>query len=250
MLRYQDLVSIMPNDQPIFGLTAPPLDGVKSTLTVEQLAELYVGEIRRVQPVGPYQIAGYSFGGIVAYEMARQLALAGEIVAMVAILDTANRHYYRQQSFARRMQMRATRIMDLTGRYRRKLASKRLDQVVVDASMAVGRHLKPVGWRMARTVFRLADRPMPEGMQDNLALFAEIAEKYKPGPYKGRVLIVYAEERGREYRSNATLGWEDVAGDGVEVRYVPGDHMSFMHKPNVEQVAKHLVQFQHESAAR
>ena len=250
VLRYQDLVSIMPADQPIFGLAAPPLDGVKESLSVEQLAELYVNEIRRVQPHGPYQIAGYSFGGIVAYEMARQLALAGEFIAMVAILDTVNREHYRQQSLASRMRMRATRIMDLTGRYSRKLRAKRFDRVVVDASQAIGRRLKPVGWRLARTVFKLADRPMPEGLQDNLALFADLADRYKPGPYNGRVLIVYAEERGLEYRANATLGWEDVALDGVEVRYVPGNHMTFMHKPNVDAVAGHLIDFQQNSTHR
>src|SRR4029077_10457073 len=57
-------------------------------VTLEALAERYVAGVRRVQPAGPYHLGGWSMGGAVAYEMARQLAAAGEEGALVAMLDT------------------------------------------------------------------------------------------------------------------------------------------------------------------
>ncbi|MEL4428025.1 hypothetical protein AAEH84_19920, partial [Shewanella indica] len=62
----------------------------------------------------------------------------------------------------------------------------------------------------------------------NLTIFAELAARYRPKPYAGRVLVVHAEDRGPEYRQNPTLGWEDLAAFGADVVFVPGDHMTLM----------------------
>src|SRR6185312_12899738 len=64
VLRYEDLLDTLPEDQPVYGLSAPPLMGAEAGVSVESLARLYVDEIRKVRPRGPYQIGGYSFGGL------------------------------------------------------------------------------------------------------------------------------------------------------------------------------------------
>ncbi|MFX8254346.1 hypothetical protein ABTL28_19165, partial [Acinetobacter baumannii] len=74
----------------------------------------------------------------------------------------------------------------------------------------------------------------------NLTIFAELAARYRPKPYAGRVLVVHAEDRGPEYRQNPTLGWEDLAAFGADVVFVPGDHMTLMRKPHVERLAGEL----------
>ncbi|MFT5192598.1 MAG: surfactin synthase thioesterase subunit [Verrucomicrobiales bacterium] len=58
--------------------------------SVEEAARLYLEEIRRVQPTGPYFLGGYSYGGLVAYEMAQILTKNDESVAMLGIFDTSN----------------------------------------------------------------------------------------------------------------------------------------------------------------
>ena len=57
-------------------------------LTIPDLAEIYLDEIRKIQPHGPYMFAGESFGGMVVFEMAHQLLNTGESVKLVALLDT------------------------------------------------------------------------------------------------------------------------------------------------------------------
>ncbi len=76
-------------DQPAYGLQAVGVDGKTARQTsVEQMAAHYVQEIRSFQPEGPYHLAGYSVGGIFAFEVAQQLCRTGQRVAMLGLLDT------------------------------------------------------------------------------------------------------------------------------------------------------------------
>ena len=91
VLIYRDLSRHLGSDQPFYGLQAQGLDGERPCLTtIEAMASLYVTEIRRLQPHGPYHLGGYCMGGTVAYEMAQQLKAQGEEVALLALFDTMN----------------------------------------------------------------------------------------------------------------------------------------------------------------
>jgi phthiocerol/phenolphthiocerol synthesis type-I polyketide synthase E len=93
VLMYRDLSRRLGGDQPFYGLQALGLDGSRDPLTtIEEMAAVYVKEIRKVQPAGPYFISGYCMGGTVAYEVAQQLQQQGETVAMLALFDTMNWH--------------------------------------------------------------------------------------------------------------------------------------------------------------
>ncbi len=75
------------SEQPLIGVQPPGLDGSCAPLTsVEDLARYEIGEIKRVQPHGPYLIAGHCAGGTLAFEVAQQLTAAGEQVAMLALI--------------------------------------------------------------------------------------------------------------------------------------------------------------------
>ena len=91
VLIYRDLSKHLGLDQPFYGLQAQGLDGEQPYLdTIEAMASLYVKQIRRAQPHGPYHLGGYCMGGTVAYEMAQQLRAQGEDVALLALFDTMN----------------------------------------------------------------------------------------------------------------------------------------------------------------
>jgi thioesterase domain-containing protein len=90
---YRKLAQYLGSDQPVYGLQAQGLDGTSPLLkTVEEMAALYVKDIRRVQPHGPYLLGGYCLGGTIAYETAQQLHAAGEEIALLALFDTMNWH--------------------------------------------------------------------------------------------------------------------------------------------------------------
>ena len=85
----RDLAKRIGGSRAVWGIEAQGMDGLAPALdSIETMAETYIKAVRKITPHGPYLLAGYSFGGLVAYEMARQLVLAGEEVAMLAMLDT------------------------------------------------------------------------------------------------------------------------------------------------------------------
>jgi thioesterase domain-containing protein len=77
-------------EQPFYALRAQGLDGNRPLATVEEMAAHYLKEIQAFQPQGPYIVGGADAGGMVAWEMAQQLARASkpDNVAMVVLLDT------------------------------------------------------------------------------------------------------------------------------------------------------------------
>src|SRR5262245_39652927 len=88
VLTYRELSQHLGDDQPFFGLQSPGLDGSCAPLTsIKEMAALYVKEIRRKQPHGPYFLGGYCMGGTVAYETAQQIQAQGERVALLAMFD-------------------------------------------------------------------------------------------------------------------------------------------------------------------
>ncbi len=91
VLIYRYLSRHLGSDQPFYGLQCQGLDGTQPPLTrIEDMAALYVKEIRRVQRHGPYFLGGYCMGGAVAFEMAQQLRSEGEQIALLALFDTMN----------------------------------------------------------------------------------------------------------------------------------------------------------------
>jgi phthiocerol/phenolphthiocerol synthesis type-I polyketide synthase E len=91
VLIYRELSELLGPDQPFYGLQSQGLDGsVPPLTTIEEMATLYVKEIRRIRPKGPYLIGGYCMGGTIAYEVAQQLRAQGQEVALLALFDTMN----------------------------------------------------------------------------------------------------------------------------------------------------------------
>ncbi|MDC0708172.1 amino acid adenylation domain-containing protein [Stigmatella sp. ncwal1] len=88
---YVSMARYLSAEQPVYGFQMPGvMDEAHPPATVEEAAALYVGIMRKFQPHGPYRIAGWSFGGIVVCEMARQLEATGEKVALLALIDGAS----------------------------------------------------------------------------------------------------------------------------------------------------------------
>lgn len=88
VLFMRDLTVRLDPERPVYGLQSEGQDGrALEHDTVEKMAALYVAEVRRIQPRGPYTIGGYCFGGIVAFEMAQQLTAQGHHVAFVGLVN-------------------------------------------------------------------------------------------------------------------------------------------------------------------
>jgi amino acid adenylation domain-containing protein len=90
ILQYRALARWLRVERPFYALQSPAIDGdpLPRDVSIETLARSYLAAVRAAQPKGPYLLGGWSFGGLVAFEMARTLRHAGEEVALLALLDS------------------------------------------------------------------------------------------------------------------------------------------------------------------
>jgi aspartate racemase len=210
VLNLQPLSRRLGPDYPLYGLQAQGLDGERPCLTsLEEMAALYIKEIRAVQPEGPYFLGGYSLGGVIAYEMAQQLSAGGEEVALVALLD----------SYPGNVKPGTHPLLDLL------------------------RHPQLLFIDLPFKAAEIARRTVKEG-RVNPALkrvtqqnFAN-ADRYVLRPYAGTVALFRAAEkfwRG----SDPYMRWAALAAR-LEIHEVPGDHRGILYEPRVAHLAEHL----------
>jgi thioesterase domain-containing protein/acyl carrier protein len=237
VLMYRELSRHLGDDQPVYGLQAQGLDGSSPPLTkIEEMAALYVKEIRQVQPRGPYFVAGYCMGGTVAFEVAQQLCQQGETVALLALFDTMNWHkipltmwskisHASQQLF---FHTGSFLSLDTAGR------AKFLREKVRDLKNRI-----PVWKGMLLSKF---SRRLRNEVSDSLVLGRiwqandRASWNYVAKPYPGTVTDIRPATQYRIFNKPETK-WEQLAQGGQEVIVLPVNPASMLVEPFVEQLA-------------
>jgi amino acid adenylation domain-containing protein len=193
-------------DQPFYAISHQGEDGKPIRLTsVEHMAAAFIREIRTVQPRGPYQLSGYSFGGIIAYEIAQQLRKAGEEVPVLVFFDTYDPKEY-------------------------LAVAKREAPLHLPLKAGVVR-------RMARFIFdRGHDLPVKLRHTYIIDTYNQAIREYEIMPYPGRITLL----RTPDSSGPVDMGWSGLARGGVEVRAVTGNHYTMVKEPHVAMIAEEL----------
>jgi acyl carrier protein len=207
MAVYARLADYVP-DRPFFGLRSTRIDGPACLLlpSVEYLAAAFITEMKQIQPAGPYDVAGGCIGGVIAFEIARQLAASGDEVHRVVLLDTVFPNRYQQirtlvRGACSRLRFHLRRI--LTFRHRTpRLLGIRIYNFISES-----------------LPFTLFDAP-PE-MHPVWIRFANCTMRYRPLPYAGRVHLILSEQSAV---SGLGAIWDRKAKGEIAVTSVPGDH--------------------------
>ncbi len=249
LLSFAALARHWDADQPLYALRVRTVDGVARPFScVEEMAAHYVEEVRRVQPAGPYHLGGYSFGGVVAFEMARQLVGRGEAVGLLVVVDSDARRIA-----PRRVSFDPGWLLRFLG----NLPYWVLEDVVRAGPRALWGALCPKAKALARrAAHRVGLAPAPTALEAQGVFsvpslgagFREVLEthlrarlSYRPGPYPGRVTLLRARARPLLSRHAHDLGWGEVAAGGVAVRVVPGNHATLLHPPNLPRLVDRLL---------
>jgi thioesterase domain-containing protein/acyl carrier protein len=238
-VTFAPLAAALGTDQPCRGLTVPGLDGDAGPLpTVEAIAEAMVANLRRAQPTGPYQLAGYSFGGLLAYEAARQLTAAGERVSLLAIYDAFTAAGRTPRPAWQRLALHAYRLATRPGRLR--YLRDRL------------RHLKPADGDSDGT-----DSAAPSDGREAAAVGAvnaanrHAAAVCRPAPYAGSLILfrpTVRPDHNAFYRTDPAGGWTAVAAGGVRVIDLPGTHLTLLAAEHAPAAAAALRPFLSDAA--
>ncbi|MCP4694068.1 MAG: SDR family oxidoreductase, partial [Desulfobacterales bacterium] len=197
-------------DQPFYGLQCPGMDGERPPLeTIEELADLYLKAIRTVQPRGPYFLGGYSFGGWVAYEMARRLAKEGEAPALLAIVGAGlPPEMGKPPSFDVRSDDFMARV-------------DQMSESFLDAFLSRGQRERSHLLQVVKA--------------NNRASFL-----YRPRPYAGAMNLFLTGEFLSQ-TPDASLGWSILCRGEVVSHLVSGNHISTLHEPHVADLAGKLT---------
>ncbi|HVG18515.1 MAG TPA: amino acid adenylation domain-containing protein, partial [Blastocatellia bacterium] len=240
---YIELSRRLGSDQPFYALQAPGLYGEREPYTdIEELAALYISEVRAVAPQGPYLLGGWSFGGVAAFEMAQQLRKEGQEVALLALFDSRMSVTGHGATDCREDEARAAAafLIDLARMFKkdveitdefRRLGPTDLEEYIFD-------HLRRLSIVPSDTDLKQVRNLLRVFKSNRRAL-----KTYRPQFYTGASLLVRADEATGGPPHDPTLGWGRFLGPALEVCEVPGNHYTMMAAPHVGRVAEKLKGF-------
>ena len=218
------------------------------------MAAHYLSEMRQVHPGGPWRLAGYCFGAILAFEIANQLIAEGEQVELLASFNGPSPAWLKRwvwygnqpswraahpgPSQATKGERRRKSLRSAAGRARRAVREP-------------GRLVSWAEWRLRRpyTAAALAlGRPVPERLREDyfLDLHGNAERAYEPSTYQGELIVFH----GEDLYEDPTLGWEGLAAGGIRSYAVPGEHGNNRHamlEPAVEFVKDRLHEYMSEN---
>jgi len=226
-----NVVNLLGDDQPVYGLQALGLDGSVEPLdNMEDIAKYYNDEIIAHDPVGPYAIAGYSFGGFIAYEMVKQLKSMGKTVNMLAMFDTNLQRPTHQYSFLKKIWVKGIRQFHKIAFRLGTLFTMPLDTL---AYLRIYYTIKFKFYFKRFGFFKDYDPDnMPPFMQQIAAKLHHAFGNYVVTPYDVKIDLFMADERMFYVDDPQYLGWGKYALGGVDVHKVPGDHKDLFDPPN------------------
>ncbi|MEO1410702.1 MAG: amino acid adenylation domain-containing protein [Bacteroidota bacterium] len=238
VLMFQTLAQHMDPEQPIYALQARGLHGEAEPLdSLEAIAAHYNSEILRQNPRGPYALAGYSFGGLIAFEMAKQLRQMGREVAMLGMFDTVVRQSIRgeRESYYRQLKNLGKKVA-----WNLSLVAKSPLE-----SLRYKTNTLQVRLRRWASGLRYDDREEIRG--DKSAYAVSVDQKnqrafgrYKITPYDGEIYLFRAEKRQFWVDDFEYLGWQPYARGGIRLHEVPGDHLYLFNPPHGPKFARIL----------
>ncbi|MCB9528213.1 MAG: amino acid adenylation domain-containing protein [Myxococcales bacterium] len=231
---FHPLARALGPDRPVYGLESLGLDGKAAPHpTVEAAAAWHIAQIKARWPRGPYHLAGHSFGGLVAFEMAQQLWRAGETVATLAVLDT----------LPPSMPLPRASEAELVVTFERLFAEEYGAEatLTVETMAPLSPEARLVS--LTRALERIGALPMGAGTRHVRTIFEvfrlNTRTVYRPrDPVRLPFDLFLAAEAPETERAAMVAGWAELGA--VRAQVVPGSHTTMTYAPHVSALAERL----------
>ncbi|MDR3635926.1 MAG: amino acid adenylation domain-containing protein [Isosphaeraceae bacterium] len=259
---FLELARRLPTDRPFYAFQAYGLEGESTPLgSVEEIATHYVEALRQSQPEGPYHLGGWSLGGLVAFEMARQLVAQDQEVATLALIDA---HAPIPLADSARPFRALARDAAALALFREPDSAGDDDIAAEDAAvlLALLSQSAPGVTRHPRRLLAHLKELSPDAQREHALQLFDLdavyhqergpdrrrrlwtvlrthllaAARYVPQYYPGRIAVLRASAN---HISDPAMGWSAFANE-VTSRKVPGDHTSILRPPGVDLLAEAL----------
>jgi amino acid adenylation domain-containing protein len=245
ILVYDAIVEALPDDRPIYGFSERVSTDLAPSL--EAMAERLCNQLCAFQPAGPICLAGYSFAGLLAYEMARQLVARGRQVAKLAIFDTGPD--LPTDGTAKKTVANVFRFLDNLPRWVAEDLIRAFDR---DTPARLGRSFRKLLRDIGHSVIPSEAKDTHARVEDLFdtsqwppALYAQVQnnlqalDAYRYGTYAGAMVIFRARVRPLFSSHTSDLGWRSLAAE-VHVVDIPGNHHTMMITPHIQVLARAL----------
>jgi amino acid adenylation domain-containing protein len=248
LMLYGRLPAALGEDQPFYALQMLPLGDDPSKRWVENMLQDHIRQIKKVQPHGPYQLAGWCFAGWMAYEIARRLEAGGDEVSLLALLDSwcpykvtvADELPIARNSIIARFRTLAFKVKFGIRQFVRLRSFERaghIRRVLRDQwntfMMIFRRVFKS---RLYRLGLRL-NLPLPAMLQDSWVVTYEWLREYRVQPYRGNLALIRPGDIAVPPDSDPNCGWRALTTGEIRSYFVPGDRSTMFLGPNLTVLA-------------
>jgi amino acid adenylation domain-containing protein len=235
VMSYVALARRLGREQPVYGLQSKGLDPErKPTTHVEDMASEYLQELTAVQPDGPYHLGGWSMGGVIAFEMARQLTAAGKSLASVVLIDsviqTGRLETNGWDDTSLLLALAQHHGLFLDDHMFEELRSLSLDEqleLFLEKGADYDQFPRDIGVPHLRHLFEL--------FKANV----HAAESYRAATSEQKVILLQAADAPPDHAAETLRRWKKVA-DVVAAHPLSGDHYSIVTEPNVTYLAEQI----------
>jgi len=225
-LHYRALLEAGNFGRPVMGIQCPIAESVPANAEPTDLAAMAadsVAALRAFQPSGPYALAGHSFGGLLAFEMTRQLRENGERVSFLGLLDT-DLGLHGKLPFAP-----AASIAAFLRNIPIQVRERKIGEILRNRMARLRHWWRTRGASPENRSFEFRELT-PE--QKRLSWrHVEAAASYHPRPISGEVCFFGAQVRPLFRPRHPATAWRALAPDGLRLHLLPGDHLSFLANP-------------------
>jgi thioesterase domain-containing protein len=231
---YAELAAALGRDQPVYGLQAP--DGADGNgHSLEELAALYLAAIASVQPAGPYRLAGWSLGGMIAFEMAQQLAAAGQRAPLLVIIDSVP---FQPGDAAGASGLARMFAEDLV----RQGITQPGAQGVLDALAPEPAPARVfAAWQAAACLPPGMDRDTFNQRWQQYARSHAAWRSYRAQPLRSPVYLIMAATSVAHADADLMALWAPLAVGGLGIDVLPGDHYSLLRGPTLALTAARMA---------
>lgn len=230
ILLFKSVSNYFDPEQPLYGIQALGLN--KKTDVPADLGAIsakYIEEILKVSPEGPYAIAGYSLGGFIAFEIAKQLKAMGKEIKLLGVIDTyAGSAATHAESTLCRIGKKIKRQF-----YKVPFFVKSILVYPKESLMYQVNFVK----KKIKTVFAVKDEHITKEIfttyeQQIYKRYSQALNNYVLTPFDVKITLFRVNKRLYYLDDQVNLGWDKFAKRGVDIHQVPGDHKTFLHAPN------------------
>jgi len=239
---YRDLPAMLGVDQPVYSLQAIGAEGEVDDidLTIEEMSRIYLSEILEACPRGPYILAGYSFGILVAYEVARQLRAHGDSVPLLISLDGYAPGHPELLPVPERLLSHLKVLAKSSGRERSEYLMARVENARRRILRLFGRDHELI------EDIPFADEEMNQRMRKLWAHFWQARNRYRPDGVEPCDMLLIKTEVPEQWVGakavDALYGWGQFIGGRVSVVTIPGVHLMLFEAQNQIRIAQAIVQ--------